>query len=108
MGKFSKGTLSTLLLLAASISVQADTMGGGWHDGWGWGHMLFGSIMMILFWGGLVVLIVFAVRWMGSGRTGGNDGLAPGSRALEILAERYARGEIDKEEYEDRRRHLSQ
>ena len=106
MGKFLEGTLSTLLLLAASISVQADTMGGGWHDEWGWGHMFFGSIMMILFWGGLIILIVFAVRSMGSGPPRGGHGPAPGNRALEILEERYARGEIDKEEFEERGRLL--
>ena len=113
MGKLLKGKLPALLLLATSISmqahsatVQADSMGGGWHDGWGWGHMFFGSIMMVLFWGGLIILIVFAVRSMSAGSTRG--GPAPGSRALDILEERYARGEIDHEEYEDRKRRLSQ
>jgi putative membrane protein len=43
---------------------------------------------------------------MSAGSTRG--GPAPGSRALDILEERYARGEIDHEEYEDRKRRLSQ
>ena len=107
--------MTAILLLATSIAmqahsaaVQADNMGGSWHDGWGWGHMFFGSIMMVLFWGGLIILIVFAVRSMSAGSSRGGGGPASGSRALDILEERYARGEIDHEEFEDRKRRLSQ
>jgi len=114
MRKLLKGKFPALLLLVTSLSVhaqsataQADTWGGRWHDGWGWGHMFFGSFMMLLFWGGLVILIVLAVRWMSAGSLRGGDGPAPGNRALDILDERYARGEIDKQEYEERRRLLS-
>ena len=109
-----RGTFPALLLLLTPLSIQAqsataqaDTWGGGWHDGWGWGHMFFGSFMMLLFWGGLVILIVLAVRGMGAGSPRGGDGLPPQNRALDILEERYARGEIEKEEYEERRRLLS-
>jgi putative membrane protein len=108
-GKFSALTALAVLLSAPVLaaSAQADTWGGGWHDGWGWGHMFFGSIMMLLFWGGVIVLIVLAVRWMGSGPTRAGDAAAPENRALDILEERFARGEIDKEEFEERRRLLS-
>jgi len=97
----------TLSSQANSAAVQADTWGGGWHDGWGWGHMFFGSFMMLLFWGGLVILIILAVRWMGGGSARSGDGPAQGNRALDILEERYARGEIDKEEFEERKQLLS-
>ena len=114
MRKVLKGKFRALLLLVTSLSVQtqpvtaqADTWGGDWHDGWGWGHMFFGSFMMLLFWGGLIILIVLAVRRMGGGPARGGDGPAPGNRALEILEERYARGEIDKEEFEERKQLLS-
>jgi putative membrane protein len=65
--------------------------------------MLFGSVMMVLFWGGLILVIVLAVRWLGAG---------PGKAAsrktsLEVLEERFARGEIDKEDFEERKRLLS-
>jgi len=63
--------------------------------------------MMLLFWGGLIILIVFAVRWMGRGSARGGDEPAPGNRALGILEERFARGEIDKEEFEERKQLLS-
>jgi putative membrane protein len=97
----------SLSMQAHSAAVQADNWGGGWHDGWGWGHMFFGSFMMLLFWGGLIILIVLAVRWMGRGPARDGDGSAQANRALDILEERFARGEIDKEEFEERKQLLS-
>lgn len=114
MQELRRVTIPTMTALAASLPspvlaarAQADTWGGGWHDGWGWGHMFFGSFMMLFFWGALIVLVVLAVRWVGGGATRGGAGAAPENRALSILEERYARGEIDKEEFEERRQHLS-
>lgn len=74
---------------------------------WGFGHMLFGGLMMIVFWGGIIALIVLLVRWLG-GASGDSSG--PGSRRtpLQILQERFATGEIDKQEYEERRKLLSE
>lgn len=70
-------------------------MGGfdGMMGGWMW--MLF----FLLFWGGLLALIVWAVVQVLSRR----DGERPerrGESAEEILRARFARGEIDAEEYE--------
>jgi len=62
--------------------------------------------MMLLFIAAVVVLVVLAVRWLGG--TGGATPRASQSRALEILKERFARGEIDKEEFEERRRALGE
>jgi putative membrane protein len=85
--------------------------GGGWGPGFGWGHMLFGSVMMILFWGLILFVLVVAIRWaIGRPHDHHAGGAAPGSgrkRAIEILEERFARGEIDREEFEERRRLLS-
>lgn len=70
------------------------------------GMMFLGPLMMILFVAAVVVLVVLAVRWMG-----GSGGAAPGasqSRALDILKERFARGEIDEKEFETRRRALGE
>lgn len=71
------------------------------HSGWesGWGHMIFGPLGMILFWGVILVLIILAVRWA--------SGSTRKKRALEILEERLARGEISKDEFEDLRRRIS-
>jgi putative membrane protein len=74
-----------------------------WHmgDGWGW-WMVFGWIWMVAFWG----LIVWAVVTVIS-RLGGQPRRSEGTRtSLEILEERYARGEISHEEFEERRRRL--
>lgn len=89
----------------AAVAQDYGDRGPLWAHGWGWewGHMLFGSIMMVLFWGGLILVVVLAVRWLGAGA-----GRAPGRKgSLEILEERFARGEIDKQEFEERRRLLS-
>ncbi len=74
------------------------------HDGFGlWGvGMGFG---MLLFWGLVVVVIVALVRGFGSKSTG-NEPQPRANTALDILGERYARGEIDKAEFEQKRRDL--
>ena len=69
----------------------------GWMHGWGMG---FGGGFMILFWVVLIVGAVLLVRWM-------SDQQKTGKSALEILQERYARGEIQREEYEQKRRDLT-
>ncbi len=68
-----------------------------WHggQGLGTGEMMLMSLMMLLFWGGLIALIVYAVR---GAIAGGRPGR--GSGAEQILADRFARGEISAEEYQ--------
>ena len=66
------------------------------------GGGLFMGLAMILFWGGLIALTVWGVRAAGSG----SRPHVRGSRALEILEERYATGEIDRAEFEEGRRML--
>ncbi len=70
---------------------------GGW--GWGWG-MGFGWIFMILFWALVILGIVALAKWVFSA------GSSSGGRALDVLKERYARGEINREQYEQMRRDL--
>lgn len=82
--------------------------GFGWGD-FGWGGMLISGLVMLLFWGGLILLVVLAVRYLigaGSGRTASFGGGSSSDRALEILKERYARGEITKEQFEEMKRDL--
>lgn len=71
------------------------------HDVGGW-WMLFGGIWMIVFWGGLIALVVWGVRRL-TGRT------CPVSHhdPLEIAKQRYARGEITKAEFEQIKKDLS-
>tara|TARA_R110002049_G_scaffold22808_1_gene81234 strand:+ start:1155 stop:1388 length:234 start_codon:yes stop_codon:yes gene_type:complete len=67
----------------------------------------FGWIFMILWWVLIVVGIVALVKWMGTSSESGarKDG---GGRALDILKERYAHGEIDEQEFQKRKRDLLQ
>lgn len=75
-------------------------MGYGWH---GW---FFGPIMMIVFIAVAVVVVVTLVRWLGSQDHALPPYSPPPKTPLDILKERFARGEIDKEEFEERRRLL--
>lgn len=76
------------------------------YDGYGYGGMGFGGIGMLLFWVLLIAGVVALVRW--SAGPSKQDPPPPDDPdPLEILALRYARGEIDKEEFEQKRRDLS-
>ena len=81
-----------------------DWMWGGGPFGWG-GMMVGGGLTMIIFWGGIILLVVLLARWFGGSRQ--SDSRPPRQTALDILQERYARGDIDKAEYEERRKTLS-
>ncbi|MCL5027311.1 MAG: SHOCT domain-containing protein [Chloroflexi bacterium] len=77
---------------------------GGYGYGFGWWGVVMG-IAMLVFWAlviaGIVLLVVWAVR---QARPVGPG--AGGNRALDILQERYARGEITKDQYDQMRRDL--
>ena len=77
-----------------------------WGDaghGWGWG-MGFGMIGMVLFWALVIFGIVVLVRRLGGSSASSGPPLS--KTALDILNERYARGEIDKQEFEEKKRDL--
>jgi putative membrane protein len=69
----------------------------------GWPAMMFGWIFMFVPLVLLIAAVAFVMRWSGSGRAAGPQQ----PTALDILKERFARGEIDKTEYEERRRVLT-
>jgi putative membrane protein len=80
----------------------------GW-DG-GWGGMVLGPLFMILVLAVTIAAAVLIVRWIGGPWqvAAPPPPMAPGRSAVEILKERFARGEIDKNEYEERRRVLGE
>ena len=67
-------------------------------SGWVW---IVGGILFLAFWGGVIALIVWAVRRLTEGKA------ASGSNPLDIAKERYARGEITKEQFDQIKRDLS-
>jgi putative membrane protein len=68
----------------------------GWNDA-GWAGWLFMSLVMLIFWGSLVAIVVWLIRQ--PQRSGGDAKPS----ATSILEERFARGEIDEEEFHKRR-----
>lgn len=77
-------------------------MGWGHMGEWsGWGWYAFGHLLWVAF---LIVGIVALLRWT-VGRGPHRRPQAP-DRALDVLRERYARGEIDQNEFEQRKRVL--
>jgi len=79
---------------------------GGHMWGGGWG-MFFGPLIWILIIVGIVVLVSYVVRGQGGEGVGGTRFLTRNT-PLDILKERYARGEIDKKEFQEKKRVLEE
>lgn len=81
-------------------------MGNFYNMGWGFG---FGGIFMLIFWGLLIWAIIALIR---SGSEGGccarhkNESNHSKNNALDILKERYAKGELSAEDFEKMRKNL--
>jgi putative membrane protein len=73
---------------------------------YGWGMGWFGGIFSLIFWILLIVGMVFLIRWLIHMSKGHPAPGPSGSRAMEILKERYARGEIEKDEFEEKKKDL--
>lgn len=77
--------------------------------GWSWGGMILGPLFMILVLAVVIAVAVLIVRSLGGPWQGTAPPYpSPGRTPLDILKERFARGEIDKNEFEDRRRALGE
>jgi putative membrane protein len=74
-----------------------------WGDGWGWAGWILMSVGMVAFWALVITAVVLAVRYLAGSRSTAPSppSYAPPSPE-EILADRFARGEIDAEEYRQR------
>lgn len=76
---------------------------GNWGE-FGWWGMGLGFVFMILFWLLIALGIAALIRWLQL-QPGSNQGTR-GKTPLEIVQERYARGEIDRDEYEQKKRDI--
>ena len=77
-----------------------------WHfgDGMGW-WMFLGGVWMLAFWGAVIALIVWAIKKFTE--RGGSQTTNQKGSPLDIAKERYARGEIAREEFEEVKKNLS-
>jgi len=110
MQRILLAAVSLLTTFGGTVTAWAQATRDGygthmWGGGYGW---FFGPIMMIVFIAVTVVVIVLIVRWLGgTGHPPPHTAYGPpGTTALNILKERFARGEIDKAEFEERRKVL--
>ncbi len=93
-----------------SIFTQSRDYGWGHGPGmmdWGFGMGWFGSIIMVIFWIAIIVALIFLIRWLVVSSRVRSYGQEPDETALEILKKRYVRGEINKEEFEEKKRDLA-
>lgn len=115
MSRLSRRSWSSAVAVTAGSLASATTPLAAWAqarggDGswsmhpmpWTWGAWGLGMmVMMLAFWGVMITGIVLAIRWLaGQGQRSRSDG------ALAILRERYARGEMNREEFEAKQRDL--
>jgi putative membrane protein len=89
-----------------------------WHGFW-WDHMgpgmmgwgvsgsgWFGVVFMIVWWLVVIIGVAALVRWLFAWNQHSNAGSSPPESALDIAQKRYARGEIDQEQYRALKREL--
>jgi len=97
------------------ITFLEDILGQGLGYGWGmhygpmglgYGMPWFGPIISLAFWIGLIVAIFFLIRWLIVSTRSKSTEISSGDSALEILKTRYAKGEINKQEFEEKKRDL--
>ena len=70
--------------------------------GWGWGGWLLMTLVMIVFWAAVITAVVLpCVIWLTHATPAAAPPPGP-ARAEDLSAERFARGEIDDDEYRQR------
>lgn len=109
------GFMSLLILwfLGTTSALAQPGRYSDWHMGrWimgDWGMGWFGMIFMVIFWGLIIVGLVLLIRWLIQNTSGkSHSAVSTGSKAMDILKERYARGEINHDEFESMKKDLLQ
>jgi putative membrane protein len=77
-----------------------------WHDGMGWGWMLFAGLLTLVFWGAIIALVVWGIKKV-TEREDSRPKSAEKREPLDIAKERYAKGEVSREEFEQIKKDLS-
>lgn len=112
MTRLTRPVAAASALLPAWAAAQTPPDPGRYDWGYpmmggGWGGMILGPIFFLLVLAVTIAIAMLLVRWVS-----GSDVLprfpSPKQTALDILKERFARGEIDRDEFEDRRRTLGE
>ncbi len=98
--------LAATAVLSAAYANGEHVAGGHGHMwGYGGGWMIFGTLMMVLVIAAIITLVVLLVRWL-AGAAQAPQAAPPAKTPLDILEERFAHGEIDADEFEERKRVL--
>jgi putative membrane protein len=107
-GAFLPPLLAILYPLDQALAQQRSNSGWGMGPGMmgNWGMGWFGMIFMMIFWVLVIVGLVFLIKWLIQATSNGKAAQQTGTKALEILKERYARGDIDKAEFESMKRDI--
>ncbi|MEW6034859.1 MAG: SHOCT domain-containing protein [Chloroflexota bacterium] len=117
MSKNTKIAIAIGVVVLLALIVLPALWGGytGWQSG-GWGMMgpwmmggLGGGWVMAIFMVLIPILVIWAIVALvrGTSSQAGTGSSAQTESALEVLKKRYARGEISKEEYEEKRKDLA-
>ncbi len=77
-------------------------LNGGWY-----GHSFFGGFLMIVFWVAVIWFIVWLARGGATQEKKQEGREHHGKTALDILNERYAKGEIDRKEFEEKKKEVT-
>ena len=105
-------TITAVAIYLAALSSTEALAGWGDNQGWhmgpgmmgGWGMGWFGGIFMMIFWVLILVGLIFLIKWLVQTTGRVKSGPHNGNKAMEILKVRYARGEIDTAEFEEKKK----
>ena len=101
-------TLPLFFPLDRALAQQKDYSWGMVHGMMGnWGMGGFGMVFMMIFWVLAIVGVVFLIKWLIQTAGSGKAAEQTGSGAVDILKARYARGDINKGEFESMKRDIS-